>query len=74
VATTTTTKQPGIVTRSTEYIREVRNEMDKVTWPTMAELKTSTTIVLIFLAIFTVITGVMDSVFQRAVILLFSLT
>lgn len=73
MATTTTAKKPGPVSRLITYLGAVRQELEKVTWPTMPELKASTTVVLIFLVILAVITGAMDAVFQRIVLLLFSL-
>ena len=73
VAVTTPEKAPGPIGRLINYLREVRVELEKVTWPTMPELKASTTIVLIFLVIMAVMTGVMDAIFQKVVLLLFSL-
>lgn len=72
--TTATEKKTGPISRFTAYLGAVRGELEKVTWPTVAELKASTTVVLIFLAILAAMTGVMDAVFQRVVLLLFSLT
>ena len=66
--------KPGIVARTKEYLGDVRTELGKVTWPTREDLKASTTVVMMFLALLAVIIGAMDQVMQRAVILLFNLT
>lgn len=66
--------RPGIVARTRAYLQDVRSELNKVTWPTVEDLKASTTVVMIFLALLAVIIGSMDQVMQRAVVLLFSLT
>ena len=68
------TAQPGIVARTRAYFEDVRAEMNKVTWPTMEDLKASTTVVMMFLALLAIIIGSMDQVMQRAVVFLFSLT
>ncbi len=53
---------------------EVRSEMEKVTWPTQEDLKASTTVVMMFLALFAAIVGVMDVVLQNVVLWMFKLT
>ena len=68
------TANPGIVARTKSYLSDVRSELGKVTWPTREDLKASTTVVMIFLALLAIIIGAMDQVMQRAVVLLFSLT
>ncbi|PCJ48963.1 MAG: preprotein translocase subunit SecE [Candidatus Hydrogenedentota bacterium] len=68
------TVKPNILVRTRGYIHDVKAEMDKVTWPTRADLKASTTVVLLFLALLAVLIGSMDLIFQRAVLLLYSLT
>jgi len=68
------TVKPNILVRTRGYIHDVKVEMDKVTWPTRADLKASTTVVLLFLALLAVLIGSMDLIFQRAVLLLYSLT
>jgi preprotein translocase subunit SecE len=68
------TVQPGAFTRLKSYFEGVRLEMAKVTWPTREELKASTVVVMMFLALLAVIIGSLDQVMQRAVIFLFSVT
>jgi preprotein translocase subunit SecE len=67
-------EKPNFIRRSRGYLNDVRMELAKVTWPSQAELKASTTVVLIFLVILAVTIGAMDIVFQRAVLFLYSLT
>jgi preprotein translocase subunit SecE len=49
------------------FLRDVRVELSKVTWPTRAELIQSTIVVLVFVAIAAAYTGALDFVFQRVV-------
>jgi preprotein translocase subunit SecE len=49
------------------FLRDVRIEMGKVTWPTRKDLVQSTIVVLVAVAIATAYTGVLDVVFKRAV-------
>jgi preprotein translocase subunit SecE len=67
------TAKPGVVARSTAYLNDVRSELAKVTWPTQEDLKASTTVVMIFLALLAAIIGSMDQVFQRLVLFLYSI-
>ena len=66
-------KKQGIIARSKAYFDGVRGEMSKVTWPGKEELKASTVVVMIFLAVLAVVIGAMDLGFQEAFLLLFSL-
>ena len=66
--------KPNILVRARNYLREVKIEMSKVTWPTRVDLKASTTVVLIFLVLLAVIIGSMDLIFQRVVLMLYDLT
>jgi len=50
-----------------KFLRDVRVEMGKVTWPTRKDLAQSTLVVLVAVAIATVYTGVLDFVFDKAV-------
>jgi len=66
--------QPGQPkkTRTTpvQFLREVRAELKKVTWPTRKELAQSTVMVLIILVVVTAIIAVMDYIFAQASLLL----
>ena len=50
--------------RLQEFINGVRSELSKVTWPTPTELRESTVVVLIAVAIFSIFTAVVDRVFS----------
>ena len=52
------------------FLRDVRIEMGKVTWPTRKDLLQSTIVVLVAVAIATVYTGALDTVFNKTVELL----
>ncbi len=49
------------------FLRDVRIELGKVTWPTRKDLIQSTLVVLVAVGIATVYTGVLDVVFAKAV-------
>ena len=50
-----------------KFLRDVRIEMGKVTWPTRKDLVQSTLVVLVAVAIATAYTGVLDFVFSKIV-------
>jgi preprotein translocase subunit SecE len=43
-----------------KFLKEVRIELTKVTWPTMSELRATTTVVIIAALIMTVFIGLVD--------------
>jgi preprotein translocase subunit SecE len=49
-----------ITEKTVRYIREVKSEMSKVTWPSWPELKGSTILVLILSIFFAVFIGIVD--------------
>jgi len=49
------------------YLSETRTELRKVTWPTVAELKESTRVVVIATIMLTAFIGVVDQVLNRIV-------
>ncbi len=63
----------GVSVRVREFYQEVMTEMSKVTWPTKDELKSSTQVVMILLAIFAAVIYAYDVVFQVVVVGLFRL-
>lgn len=65
--------RPGPITRMQIFLQEVKTEMDKVTWPTREELRSSTQVTLILLGIMAGIIFVYDQIFQRVMLLLLSL-
>ena len=54
----------GRLGRFVDFLREVRNEIRKVTWPTWDELKKATIVIVAFVAILGVVIGVMDTALQ----------
>jgi preprotein translocase subunit SecE len=50
-----------------KFMRDVRVELGKVTWPTRKDLAQSTLVVLVAVAIATAYTGVLDVIFDRAI-------
>jgi preprotein translocase subunit SecE len=50
-----------------KFLRDVRVELGKVTWPTRKDLAQSTLVVLVAVAIATAYTFALDSVFDRAI-------
>lgn len=71
--TTMAEGKPGIVQRVQEFFQEVRTELGKVTWPTVDDLKVSTKVTMLMLAIVSIILFLFDQVFQRVILVLLSL-
>jgi preprotein translocase subunit SecE len=66
----TTSEKPEVKTGPLqafqEYIRDVRVEMSKVTWPTRDELRESTIVVIVMVAVMTIFIGIVDWILSRA--------
>ena len=58
------TRPVGRIGRFFQFLRDVRNELRKVTWPTFDELKKATTVIVIFVTILGIAIGLMDILFQ----------
>jgi preprotein translocase subunit SecE len=54
----------GWLGRAVEFLRDVRAEVRKVTWPTTDELKKATLVIVIFVTILGIVIGLMDATFQ----------
>jgi len=54
----------GRIARFFQFLRDVRNELRKVTWPTFDELKKATTVIVIFVSVLGILIGLMDTFFQ----------
>ena len=54
---------PGFVQKILKFLRGVRSEMRKVTWPNRAELISYTGVVIIFILIVAIYLGLADLVF-----------
>lgn len=74
MATTTEgTMAPGPLTKVQTFLYEIRRELEKVTWPTVEDLKVSTKVCLMLLIGMSIIIGAFDRIFNWAVMLLLSL-
>ena len=56
----------GLITRTGEFLKEVRSEMRKVVTPTWAEVRSTTIVVLVTVFAFAGFFYVVDSVLDRA--------
>ena len=54
--------------RSASYVRDVRAEVRKVTWPTWSDLRRTTIVVVIFVVIIGLIIGLMDVISSKLLI------
>jgi preprotein translocase subunit SecE len=54
----------GWFARAVDFLRDVRAELRKVTWPTVDELKKATLVIVIFVTILGLVIGLMDATFQ----------
>jgi len=62
-----------VFTRVKDFYQEVMAEMSKVTWPSQDELKSSTQVVLLMLAVIATLIYFYDVLFQVVVLNLFKL-
>lgn len=58
----------ALARRSAAYVRDVRAEIRKVTWPTWPDLRRTTVIVSIFVIVIGVIIGIMDVISSKLLI------
>ena len=56
----------GVFQSLSEYVKDVRVEMTKVSWPSRAELRESTLVVIVMVFIMAVFTGVVDRALSLA--------
>ena len=63
-----------MIARLTQYLRETSQEMKRVSWPTVAELKESTSIVVVTVAIITVFVYFVDKALDFAIKQVITLT
>ena len=54
--------------RSAAFLREVRSEVRKITWPSWDDLRRSTLVITIFVIVIGLMIGVMDSLFSLILI------
>lgn len=65
--------KPTIVQRATDFVTEVRQELDKVTWPTAEDVKVSTKVCLYMLLGMVTVIFAFDRVFNFIVMTLLKL-
>ena len=58
-----------MLSRLSEFIKDVRIEAGKVTWPTRKELQESTMVVVVTVAIISIFTAIVDRVVVRVITL-----
>ncbi len=61
----------SLAQRSAAYVRDVRAEVQKVTWPTWIDLRRTTVVIVIFVIIVGIIIGLMDWMASKILIDLF---
>jgi preprotein translocase subunit SecE len=59
-----------MIEKAKEFLREVRVEASKVTWPTRQELRESTIVVVVTVAIISAFTAIVDRVVVQLVTLI----
>ena len=60
-------KKPNIFVRFFRYLKEVKSELKKVTWPTSKQVVRDTLTVIVIVAISALFIGVIDLVFKNIV-------
>ena len=58
----------AVVQRTNTFMQQVRGEIRKNSWPTWDDLRRTTLVITVFVAILGVIIGVMDSLFSLILI------
>jgi preprotein translocase subunit SecE len=53
-------ERPGVIRAITDYVRDVRVEMSKVSWPTRRELRDSTMVVIVMVVLVSIFIGIVD--------------
>jgi preprotein translocase subunit SecE len=53
------------LSRTLQFLRDVRGELRKVTWPSWEELKKATLVIVIFVAVLGLVIGWMDWLLQQ---------
>jgi preprotein translocase subunit SecE len=59
-----TTQEPGFFRRVVLFLRDVRAEIGKVTWPSRDEIRKATTVIIIFVTLLGLLIGLMDTILQ----------
>jgi preprotein translocase subunit SecE len=67
---TTTTTKTSLMDRIREFIKDVRLESAKVSWPTRNELRDSTIVVIVMVILVSIFVGVVDRILGSLIALL----
>ena len=67
----TEAKSGSLVSRAKEFVKDVRVESTKISWPTRIELRDSTVVVIITVLLVSVFLFIVDRVLQSSLGLLF---
>jgi preprotein translocase subunit SecE len=59
-----------VIRKAAEFIKDVRLEASKVTWPTRKELQESTVVVIVTVTIISIFTAVVDRIVVQAITLI----
>jgi preprotein translocase subunit SecE len=59
-------ERPSVIRAFGDYVRDVRVEMSKVTWPSRRELRDSTLVVIVMVFIMAIFIGIVDRVMTVA--------
>jgi preprotein translocase subunit SecE len=59
-----TAAEPGFFKRIINFLRDVRAEIGKVTWPSKDEIRKATTVIVIFVTALGLLIGLMDAILQ----------
>ena len=70
---TAATQRTNPIQRLTDFIAEVRQEMEKVTWPSMDDLKASTKVCMFMLLAMAAIIFGFDQIFNQIILALLSM-
>jgi len=66
IQTEKATERPGLGRAIADYIRDVRVEMSKVSWPSRRELRDSTLVVIVMVFVVALFIGIVDRVLTIA--------
>ena len=61
----------SVMDRAREFVKDVRVEAGRVSWPTRDELRDSTVVVIVTVLLVAAFIGIVDQVLNRVVALLF---
>ena len=68
----TQTAQPGWMDQSRDFVKDVRVEFGRVSWPTREELRDSTLVVIVMVLLVSLYLFVWDQIFAFAMRMLFA--